>query len=202
MKEIQQFVPTVARFIPLCTLRKRDEGVQGYYIAAAGIGAGWRGAVAMHSLDQGQNWKPVATVKRESVMGRIVDMEPSGEPSEWMIKVMLLHAGMTLESRSFEEVEAGANRMLVGSEVISFGNAKLVAGLTYELTDIHRGRRGTTQAGQHVGQAVTMLDEQSLARVDALDAVSRAGIYTVCSFGQKVIDEPPQSFEQFQGGDE
>jgi hypothetical protein len=201
MKDIRQFVPTVARFIPLSTLRKRDEGIQGYYIAAAGIGAGWRGAVAMHSLDEGQNWKPVGTVKRESVMGRIVDMEPSAEPSEWMIKVLLLHAAMTLESRTFEEVEAGANRMLVGNEVISFGTAKLVATLTYELTDIHRARRGTVKCAQDIGQPVTMLDEGCLARVDALDAVSRAGIYTVCSFGQKVIDEPPQTFDQFQGGE-
>jgi hypothetical protein len=201
MSDMQTFVPTVARFIPLSTLRKRDEGVQGYYIAAAGVSAGWRGAVAMHSLDDGQNWKPVATVKRGSVMGHIVYMEPSAEPSEWMVKVRLLHAGMTLESRTFEEVEAGANRLLVGSEVISFGTAKLVAPLTYELTDIHRARRGTVECAQNIGQPVTMLEEGCLARVDALDAVSRTGIYTVCSFGQKVIDEPAQTFDQFKEGD-
>lgn len=201
MNEIQHFVPTVARFIPLAKLRKRDEGIQGYYIAAGGIGANWRGAVAMRSLDDGQNWKPVATIKRESVMGRIIDHNPDAEPRDWTITVRLLHAGMTLDSRSFEEVDAGANRMLLGTEVVSFGNARLVDKLTYELSDIHRARRGTELTGYYIGQAVTMLDEACLCRVDALDVVSRSGIYTVASFGQKVIDEPAQTFAQFEGGE-
>jgi hypothetical protein len=201
MNEIQHFVPTVARFIPLAKLRKRDEGIQGYYIAAGGISANWRGAVAMHSLDDGQNWKPVATIKRESVMGRIIDHKPDAELSQWTITVRLLHSGMTLESRSFEEVDAGANRMLLGTEVVSFGNARLVDKLTYELSDVHRARRGTELTDYYIGQAVTMLDEACLCRVDALDVVSRAGIYTVASFGQKVIDEPAQTFAQFEGGE-
>ncbi len=201
MNGIEEFAPTVARFIPLTKLRKRDQGIEGYYIAAGGVAANWRGAVAMHSLDDGQNWRPVATIKRESVMGHIIDHQPDGEPSEWTITVRLLHAGMTLESRTFEEVDAGANRMLMGTEVVSFGNARLVGKMTYELSNIYRARRGTEMADYHIAQAVTMLDEGCLCRVDALDLVSRAGIYTVASFGQKVIDEPAQTFAQFQGGD-
>jgi hypothetical protein len=194
------FVPTQARFISLSALRKRDEGVQGYYIAAAGIGAGWRGAVAMHSLDEGQNWKPVATIKRESVMGRLVGLSTPDVDGEHFF-VRLLHSGMSLESRNPTEVEAGANRMLIGNEVISFGTAVLVDKLTYSLQNVQRARRSTTEGVWHIGQFVTLLEEGRLCRVDALDTVSQAGIYTVASFGQRLTDEPSQTFEQFAGMD-
>ena len=195
----KRIVPTVARFIPGITLRKRDEGVQGYYVAAAGISGGWRAAVVMHSLDEGQSWLPVATIKRESVMGRVVALELHADDKFLdAVTVRLLHAGMSLESRAAGDVEAGANRLMIGREVLSFTEARLVAACTWRISGITRGRKQTSFATlPAAGQSATFIDERALVRVDVLDERARAGVYVVASAGQRVIDEPFAEFSDY-----
>lgn len=193
----KRVVPTVARFIPAITLRKRDEDVQGYYIAAAGISSGWKGAVVMHSLDEGQSWKPVATLMRESAMGRLVCVETVGLTLD-ALTIRLLHPGMSLESRTEQDVEAGANRLLLGSEVFAFTEARLVDKCTYRLTGLTRGRKQTKiEDLAACGQSALVIDERTLVRVDVLDQRSREGIYVVASSNQRVIDEPAVPFEDY-----
>lgn len=193
----KRVVPTVARFIPAITLRKRDEQVDGYYIAAAGIASGWKGAVVMHSLDEGQSWKPVATLMRESAMGRLVCVETLGLALD-AITIRLLHSGMSLEGRTPQDVEAGANRVLLGGEVLSFAEARLVDKCTYRLTGLMRGRKQTKiEDLAACGQSATFIDERTLVRVDVLDERARQGVYVVASSNQRVIDEPAVPFEDY-----
>jgi hypothetical protein len=190
-------VPTVARFIPAITLRKRDEDVQGFYVAAAGIASGWRGAVVMHSLDAGQSWRPLATLKRETAMGRVMAVEFVGVELD-ALTIRLLHSGMSLESRAEEDVEAGANRILIGGEVFSFAEARLTEACTYRLTGLARGRKHTPiEELIACGQSATLIDERTLARVDVLDDRARKGVYVVASSNQRVIDEPAAEFEEY-----
>jgi hypothetical protein len=186
-----KFVPTVAKFIPVTALRKRDEGVQGYYIAAAGVVQGWRGAGVFRSLDEGQTWSPLATLRTQSVMGRVMAVSEDAS----VVTVRVLHSGMLLEGHDESTVEAGANRALIGSEVFSFAEADLVAANTYELRGLLRGRRGTQPCAFKLGDSFTLLNQQALARIDLLDERRGAGLYLVVSQGQKLTDEPPQGFD-------
>ena len=202
------FVPTIARFLDLPALRKRDEGVQGFYIAACGISPAWRGCVVGKSLDGGQSWEALATVRTAAVMGRIIATDtppattvyPDGAPI-FSITVRTTHAGQQLEGHAKNTVDQGANRLAIstatGLEVVSFMHAQLIGLHTYRLSSITRECKSTQRQTLAIGQAITHLAPGSLARVDMLNTQRGApALYRVASFGQVVDDEPVLGFEE------
>jgi hypothetical protein len=201
---IAKFVPTVARFLTLPPMRERDKGVQGYYIAACGTGGQadkWRGAVVFQSADGGQTWQPIATLRTPAIMGRVLAWDEVAQS----LTLRTLHPSAQLESHDDATLEQGANRLCIGSEVLSYREARLTAAQTYTVTGITRARKGTDKGTIEVGDLFTVLNPAQLARVDVLDerrtAVGGDGektplLYRVASFGQPLDDEPALNFEQ------
>lgn len=204
MSSIKRYVPTVARFVPDVTLRKRDQGVQGYYIAAAGLSADWRGCAVMHTLDGGQTWTQLARIMRPSVIGVVTEVWDGTAERESGILVRTLHPAMQLESHSEADVEAGKNRAYIsgaglGGTVISYDQAQLIAPQVYALTGLKLGRKQSPFVALGVGMCFTELDTNKLARVDVLDTRRCQGHYSVASINQSIGDEPMVAWIDLQG---
>ncbi len=139
--------------IPL--LRDTDDGA-GFYAAFSPTLTPyrWEGASLYRSVDGGATWAaygPSATTlsvlgNATSVLGNFSAGNIFDEQNTVTVTVL---AG-SLSSVTEALVLAGANMALLGDEIIQFKNATLVGTLTYELSGLLRGCRGTEYAmGSH-----------------------------------------------------
>lgn len=129
----------------------------GYRVAATGSGSAWRSGVLEASVDGGTTWVRVGALDGYTVMGygggTALPAPPayigSGNYDNVSTVQVTLIKG-TLSSVSDALLVAGANRAMLGDEMIQFGNAAHISGNTYELSRLLRGRRGTEWAmGTH-----------------------------------------------------
>jgi hypothetical protein len=111
----------------------------------------WGGATIFVSPDD-DDYVPLGPVGIESTMGFTLTVLPSGPTHVWdrtsTVDVYLVNG--TLENRSEADVLNGANRALIGGEIIGFATATLIAANTYRLSVLLRGFRNTEdQVGTH-----------------------------------------------------
>lgn len=191
---IKRFVPTVARFIPTY-LDVRDKNVQGFYVAAAGLSADWRGCAVMQSFDNGQTWLDIARLRTPSVLGRVVEVWDNDDGGGIIVRT--LHPAQQLESATSVQIDAGANRAAVGNTILSYEHAHLIDVQTYSLTGLKLGYKQTPLIALKAGMGFTQLNINNLARVDCLDDRARVAKYLVLSMGQKINDDPMASFDAF-----
>ncbi len=154
------------------------------YAAVSSASAGWTGA-ALYA-DQGGELVPLgASGSRRSVIGTLIEPLP---PSAAMlleasasIEVELASADFALTSADPQELAAGANRILVGSEVLQFAQAAPIDGARWRLTGLLRGRGGT-EAAAHAGHAaetrLVLLDSRPV-RIDPTRLGSATGIAAI-----------------------
>lgn len=125
----------------------------GYRIAATGSGAAWRAGALEVSVDDGTSWVPVTTLLAYTVLGfggaTALPAPPAAIGAANIditstVQVTLVKG--TLASVSDELLLSGANRAMLGDEIIQFGTATLDSGTTYTLSRLLRGRRGTEWA--------------------------------------------------------
>ncbi|WP_336979404.1 phage tail protein [Altererythrobacter fulvus] len=134
------------------------------HAAPSSAGAGWRGA-ALHAERDGVLAPLGGTGARRCVIGHSAGPVP---PSPAMllergasIDVMLASADFALTSTTPEALANGANRALLGGEVIQFAAATALGGGTWRLAGLLRGRGGTedaAQAGHPAGTVFVLLD--------------------------------------------
>jgi len=141
------FIDLVLMDIPL--LRDQDDGV-GFYAAACSFSGGWTGAQAYKSTDGGLTWNTSGRAfLSEATVGyatTVLGDFSSGNFFDELNSVTVRMVHGALASDTELNVLNGANACLVGSEVMQFKNAALVAANTYTLTGLLRGRRGTEWA--------------------------------------------------------
>jgi hypothetical protein len=125
------------------------------HAAVSSASAGWTGA-ALYA-DRGGELSPLGpSGARRSVIGTLAEPLPSSA-------AMLLEAGASVDvdlaSTDFalanvgaEGLASGANRALVGGEVLQFAEATAIGGGRWRLTGLLRGRGGT-EAAAHEGHA-------------------------------------------------
>lgn len=111
----------------------------------------WGGATIFVSPDD-DDYVPLGPIGIESTLGHALTKLDPGPTTVWdktnVVDVYLLNG--TLESRSEADVLNGANRALLGGEVIGFATATLIAANTYRLSNLIRGFRNTEdQVGTH-----------------------------------------------------
>ncbi|MHA6721529.1 GTA baseplate fiber-binding domain-containing protein [Sphingomonas sp. RS2018] len=139
-------------------------------IAAAGTGAGWRQAAL--SVRMGSGWTGVTTRRLPAVIGRVEAAVPAG--SAYLIDrrttlvVTLAHGGMMLADADTTGIDAGANRALIGDEIVQFERAEPLGGARWRLSGLWRGRRGTEAAAGTAGSGsrFVLLDPGTLHVVD------------------------------------
>ena len=133
----------------------RDEHVTqpGVYVFAtpADSGQNFQAATLYQSVDGGTKYEPVLRIVDAATMGYSTDALASAVHHYWdrgsTLNVSLTNGSLS----SVTEVQClnGANRALIGGEIIGFVNATLEADGTYTLDTLLRGLRGTEDATTH-----------------------------------------------------
>lgn len=150
-------------------------------IAAAGSNDGWRGADCwfVPTVDA----EPIAlgTVRPAAALGQLA--APLAGGSAYLIDhvntalVTLVNPSMTLESVDDAALLGGANRAMVGDELLQFATAELVAAGVWRLSRLLRGRAGTRSAAGHaMGASFVLLDDSAPTLLpDALATMAEGG---------------------------
>ncbi|QSB44922.1 hypothetical protein IDJ81_01750 [Tsuneonella flava] len=141
------------------------------FAALSSTGAGWRGAALY--LDRGGALVPIghASAARATIGTLTQPLPPS--------PAILFEAAATLEMELSTDSDAltptdmrgiayGANRLLIGAEIVQFLHAQPLGARRWRLTGLLRGRGGsepTAAIGHPVGQSAVLLD----AKLTVLD---------------------------------
>lgn len=137
--------------------------VREIFVAASSSASGWRGA-SLFLADSGQ-LLPVGLARQRAVVGTTATSLGSS-PSlvlerQAKVEVVLAAEDFALVSAPAEALAKGANRALVGGELIQFANATALGAGRWRLTGLLRGRGGTEaagKAGHAIGTAFMLLD--------------------------------------------
>lgn len=134
------------------------------HAAPSSSGAGWRGA-ALHAERGGVLVPLGGTGSRRCVIGHAATAVP---PSPAMllerqatVTIQLASPDFALTSATARALANGANRALLGGEVIQFAGASALGGGAWRLTGLLRGRGGTEDAalaGHPAGTPFVLLD--------------------------------------------
>lgn len=156
------------------------------YAAASSASGGWSGA-ALYVERSGELVPLGSTGTARSTLGRIVTTLPPSPAlridREANVDVDLISPDFLLESATVEMLASGANRALVGSEVLQFAEATPIGEARWRLRGLLRGRGGTEAAalaGQPADAPFVLLDDQLVsidpARLDTATAVAAIGL--------------------------
>ncbi len=150
-------------------------------IAGAGSNDGWRGADCWFVSAAGAEPIPVGTVRPAAALGLLA--EPLAAGSDCLfdlsdtIVIELANPSMTLESIDDAALLGGANRAMVGRELLQFGEAEIVGPRKWRLSRLLRGRAGTASEMIHpAGEPFVLLDDPALLTLpDDLAVMADAG---------------------------
>lgn len=164
---------------------RADAGLRSVYAAVGGTDEGWRGA-ALYADLAGVLDRLDQSASREAVRGLTTDVLPPSpaqvfEPAASLL-VTLARDDMILASTSAEALLAGANRLLVGGEVVQFAQAERIVSGQWRLAGLLRGRGGTEAAAQvakAAGEPVVLLDD----RLVTLNGEALATTGTIAAIG-------------------
>lgn len=161
--------------------------------------AGWPGCSIYVSIDGGLSYNLVGTSTQQATWGKVVSPTPAPPSNNhWLwdettVIQVVLKTG-SLSSVTKPEVYNGSNWAYIGQELIGFRSAVLVSGMTYNLSGLLRGRRGT-----EFYMGVHGADEQFILRNDALvefpyDVTSKETLrkFKFVTFGSTIDKATPQ----------
>jgi hypothetical protein len=141
-------------------LIKDDDTDNGIYATAYGTG-NWTGCSIYGSTNNTSYYFTSLTIDSPGTIGTLASNFNSSSTS------LLVHLDSgSLESISTSDLDAGINKLLVGSEIIQF-QTQTLNGSNYQLTDLRRGLRGTeTFKDAHlIGERVVLLTGSSASVV-------------------------------------
>jgi hypothetical protein len=156
------------------------------HAALSSASRGWAGAALYAELEGGL--LPLgASGTTRSVIGLTASMLPPSPAvlfdRQATLDVELVSADFLLIGATSQELANGANRALLGAEVVQFAEAVPLGGSLWRLRGLLRGRGGTedaAQAGQAAGSPFVLLDGQAAAidpaKLDPTGATSLAAI--------------------------
>lgn len=168
--------PTALEFFEAPPDGISNSTIPSIFAAGSSTSASWRGATLF--AEQGNTLAPVGSVSADrAIIGQLLEpLAPSTtvvfEPSA-NVSVELAGDGLDLESTDLTGIAAGANRLLVGSEVIQFAAAQSLGGRAWRLSGLLRGRAGTedfASEGHDATAKIALLD----SRLTAIDTTNIA----------------------------
>lgn len=169
--------PTLLQFLeaPPDGLGAPDTGLR--LAAASGESAAWRGAALF--AEQGAALVPVGSASAQrAVIGTLV--KPLGPSAGLLLEpaasatIELAAADLAFAGTDISGLGLGANRLLIGGEVLQFLASEPLGERRWRLSGLLRGRAGTEDSaldGHAPGTAVVLLD----GRATTLDPASPAG---------------------------
>lgn len=157
-------------------------------VAAAG-GPGWRRAALMLADAGEARWEPAGATAAPAVLGTIAvppvaDAIAAIADRRSRVEVVLAHPGMMLGDADAAAMAAGANRALIGDELVQFARAEPLGGARWRLQGLWRGRQGSEAAigGAGAGDRFVLLTPATLA-VLTLDRAATGGTAAVLAEG-------------------
>jgi hypothetical protein len=149
-------------------------------VAAAGSNDGWRGADLW--IRPAPEAEPVAIgfARPALALGTLATPIAAGSSDLFDMAnaaiVELINPSMLLESRDDSAILGGANRAMIGSEMIQFGVAELLAPGRWRLSRLLRGRGGTDVAAHIGGAPFAMIEDAAIVPVpDMLARLAEGG---------------------------
>jgi hypothetical protein len=142
--------------------------------AASSSSAGWTGA-ALYADDGAGNltWL-AASGRKRSVTGVATDVLPAASSllidRQSQVSVRLTGTDLALSDATVDQLAMGANRALLGQEIIQFADAQSLGSGVWQLSGLMRGRGGTESAiGTHqAGDPFVLLDSTPVTLDDSL----------------------------------
>ncbi len=170
--------------------------------AAVGGGVGWTGASL--SVDQGDGaLNPLGPAARPgAVLGVCMDALPPASPQLFdrrsSLTVELANTNLTLDEATLRQLAQGANKALVGEEIIQFATAVPLGSGRWQLSGLLRGRGGTEHAvdSHSVGEPFVLV-ESMLTQIDPA-AVGPADHATLAAIG--LADSAPVTSQVWLAG--
>jgi hypothetical protein len=147
-----------------------DPGSPLIIAAAAGTGAGWRGANL--SLQDGNNLIDLGATATGANMGVLASFLPRHQPGlidkENYVDVQLLNSDQTVELGSVDPTLGSAPMIMINQEILRYGRAEHLGGLLYRLSALLRGAYGTEdKAASHAqGSPILWLDPATTTPID------------------------------------
>lgn len=173
--------------LDLPPLRDSDGG-PGIYVAAT-AGTGWPGGIVYDAA--GTQRAALNAAATAGIAASILASSNVFYMDRARSVTVCIPSGDTLTSCTEAALYAGANLALLGSEIIQFQTATLIAPQTWQLSNLLRGRFGTEGAtGTHaIGERFIMLDAATLARITlTLTDRNRADTLALVTLGQSPGD--------------
>jgi len=136
------------------------------FAAVSSASAGWSGAELSRDAGDGILVPLGVSGRRRSTIGRTLDALAPGTPfmldRAAHVTVALIDAGMAMGEATARQLAAGANRALVGTEIVQFARPVPLGGGVWRLEGLLRGRGGTEQQmfGHAIGEAFVLLDDR------------------------------------------
>lgn len=135
-------------------------------VAAAASNDGWRGADLWFQPEAGAEPIAIGAARPAAALGVLDAALPAGGmllfDRSRALTVTLVNPSMTLESVDDRALLAGANRAMIGDELLQFGIAEMIGPATWRLSHLLRGRGGTAAAAQAAGAPFVLLDDPAL----------------------------------------
>lgn len=163
------------------------------YAAVSRSGGSWSGAALYVDHGDGQLLSLGVSGRTGAVMGTaLAPLLPASAAivdRTSYLDVQLANPAATLVSATLRQLALGANRALIGSEIIQFATATPLGNNVWRLEQILRGRGGTeaAAAGHGAGEQFVLLDDSLVALDAALVGQSPAAVIAAVGMGD---DEP------------
>ena len=139
-----------------------SDDLLGFYVSAQRTTYNWNGVVIDVSMDGGRNFTNSIVLDSEGMMGELVS--PLGLHPVWYpdvtntLSVKMLDENDEVLDRSNADQLNRFGYMIVGDEIISYGDTDEFEKGSYNLTHLLRGRKGSTVTSHPVGTRVLFLD--------------------------------------------
>ena len=167
------------------------------FAAVSSAGAGWAGASLF--VDQGTGaLSAIGSAGRgRSTIGTATTALPVASPLLFdrisTLTVQLVGTDLALTHATPDQLVAGANRALVGTEIIQFTTATALGSGAWQLSGLLRGRGGTEgNIAEHaVGESFVLLDQSPVALSSSLVGSNPAAKIAVLGLADQTAVEAP-----------
>lgn len=155
--------------------------------AAAGSGPGWSGAALFVDQGDGVLVPAGSTGRTPDILGTSEAPLPAGTPllldRAASVTVRLADPSATLTNATLRQLAQGANKALLGEELIQFASATPLGSGRWRLSDLLRGRYGTEDGiGSHIAGEPFVLLDGGLSPLDS-SLTGPAGAASIAAIG-------------------
>lgn len=195
---------TILEVLDIPLLSAADD-YPGIYLAATSPSASWPGCVVARSTDAGVTFANLGSLRKRASIGYTTTVLPTWgggntlDPNGFEVAMV---GGGEVSSTTWAGLLSGANRALLGDEVIHFKTASVVSAGVYRLTGLLRARCGTEDAmsGHYMTERFVLLDDAVERFPSPLSSVGQDAIYRGTTFGHLAVSGYEVEVTETQAG--